>query len=62
MCLILANDTDICDDKLDRGQWCQAMENRYYYHKKAKSCKGFHYTGCGKSRNNFKDLEDCEDV
>ncbi|KAI6213144.1 hypothetical protein M3Y94_00115600 [Aphelenchoides besseyi] len=54
--------TDICADKLDRGSWCEAMSNRYYFHQKSKSCKGFHYTGCGKSRNNFQFLEDCEDV
>ncbi|KAI6190323.1 hypothetical protein M3Y97_00105300 [Aphelenchoides bicaudatus] len=56
------NDTDICTDKLDRGQWCEPMTNRYYFHQKSKTCKGFHYTGCGASRNNFKDVEDCEDV
>ncbi|KAI6218505.1 hypothetical protein M3Y99_01704600 [Aphelenchoides fujianensis] len=54
--------TDICLDRLDRGNWCEAMSNRYYYSPKTKTCKGFHYTGCGKSRNNFKYLEDCEDV
>lgn len=38
------------------------MSNRYYYHAKSGVCKGFHYTGCGKSSNNFKSIEECEDV
>uniref|UniRef100_A0A915D2G2 Papilin n=1 Tax=Ditylenchus dipsaci TaxID=166011 RepID=A0A915D2G2_9BILA len=55
----LPND-DICSERLDRGQWCESMTNRFYYHPDSKTCKGFHYTGCGKSRNNFKSQEDCE--
>uniref|UniRef100_A0A0K0EMD6 EGF-like domain-containing protein n=1 Tax=Strongyloides stercoralis TaxID=6248 RepID=A0A0K0EMD6_STRER len=53
---------DICSEKLDRGKWCAPMSNRYYYHAKSGVCKGFHYTGCGKSSNNFKTLEECENV
>uniref|UniRef100_A0A1I8AAH9 Tissue factor pathway inhibitor n=1 Tax=Steinernema glaseri TaxID=37863 RepID=A0A1I8AAH9_9BILA len=53
---------DICQEKLDRGNWCESMSNRYYYHKASRTCKGFHYTGCGKSRNNFIHLSDCEDM
>uniref|UniRef100_A0A0N4ZPT6 BPTI/Kunitz inhibitor domain-containing protein n=1 Tax=Parastrongyloides trichosuri TaxID=131310 RepID=A0A0N4ZPT6_PARTI len=53
---------DICGEKLDRGKWCAPMSNRYYYHSKSGVCKGFHYTGCGKSSNNFKTLEECEEV
>uniref|UniRef100_A0A7E4W475 Kunitz/Bovine pancreatic trypsin inhibitor domain protein n=1 Tax=Panagrellus redivivus TaxID=6233 RepID=A0A7E4W475_PANRE len=53
---------DPCNDRLDRGNWCESMSNRYYYHKKSRTCKGFHYTGCGKSRNNFVQLDDCENI
>ncbi|KAK0411621.1 hypothetical protein QR680_005752 [Steinernema hermaphroditum] len=53
---------DICQEKLDRGNWCESMSNRYYYHAASRTCKGFHYTGCGKSRNNFIHLQDCEDM
>ncbi|KAI1713355.1 kunitz/Bovine pancreatic trypsin inhibitor domain-containing protein [Ditylenchus destructor] len=51
---------DLCLDKLDRGQWCQSMSNRYYFDADSNSCKGFHYTGCGQSRNNFRSLKECE--
>uniref|UniRef100_A0A1I7XV27 BPTI/Kunitz inhibitor domain-containing protein n=1 Tax=Heterorhabditis bacteriophora TaxID=37862 RepID=A0A1I7XV27_HETBA len=37
---------DPCMEALDRGNWCEAMSNRYYFNKRAKQCKGFHYTGC----------------
>lgn len=53
---------DPCLDKLDRGKWCESMSNRYYYHAKTKTCKGFHYTGCGQSRNNFLQIDECEAV
>uniref|UniRef100_A0A0N5CC07 BPTI/Kunitz inhibitor domain-containing protein n=1 Tax=Strongyloides papillosus TaxID=174720 RepID=A0A0N5CC07_STREA len=53
---------DVCSEKLDRGKWCSPMSNRYYYHAKSGVCKGFHYTGCGNSNNNFKTLEECEEV
>ncbi|CAI5450323.1 unnamed protein product [Caenorhabditis angaria] len=51
---------DPCMDKLDRGKWCSSMSNMYYYNKNSKKCKGFHYTGCGKSGNIFTSLEDCQ--
>ncbi|KAI1705793.1 kunitz/Bovine pancreatic trypsin inhibitor domain-containing protein [Ditylenchus destructor] len=51
---------DLCLDKLDRGQWCKSMSNRYYFDADSNSCKGFHYTGCGQSRNNFRSLKECE--
>ncbi|CAB3398665.1 unnamed protein product [Caenorhabditis bovis] len=51
---------DPCFESLDRGSWCEAMSNRYYYNKRAKQCKGFHYTGCGKSNNNFLTKEECQ--
>lgn len=51
---------DICFDKLDRGEWCDRMSNRYYYQKSSNTCRGFHYTGCGKSRNNFREYEQCK--
>ncbi|CAJ0961766.1 unnamed protein product, partial [Mesorhabditis belari] len=51
---------DPCLEHLDRGRWCEDMSNRYYYNKKMKECKGFHYTGCGNSNNNFHTLEECE--
>ncbi|VDK25329.1 unnamed protein product, partial [Anisakis simplex] len=47
---------DICTEPLDRGKWCQPMSNRYYYNSQSKTCKGFHYTGCGTSANNFLSL------
>ncbi|CAD5222673.1 unnamed protein product [Bursaphelenchus okinawaensis] len=53
---------DPCIEKLDRGKWCEPMSNRYYYHQKSGTCKGFHYTGCGKSNNNFIELEDCQRI
>uniref|UniRef100_A0AC34Q2N4 Papilin n=1 Tax=Panagrolaimus sp. JU765 TaxID=591449 RepID=A0AC34Q2N4_9BILA len=53
---------DPCTDRLDRGKWCESMSNRYYYHAKTKTCKGFHYTGCGQSRNNFLQFDECEAV
>lgn len=37
------------------------MTNRYYYNKETKSCKGFHYTGCGKSANRFLTVAECEE-
>lgn len=36
------------------------MSNRYYYHKSSNTCRGFHYTGCGKSRNNFRKYDECK--
>ncbi|CAI2353574.1 unnamed protein product [Caenorhabditis sp. 36 PRJEB53466] len=53
--------TDACMESLDRGSWCEAMSNRYYFNKRARQCKGFHYTGCGKSGNNFLSKEECQD-
>ncbi|ULT90432.1 hypothetical protein L3Y34_008636 [Caenorhabditis briggsae] len=52
--------TDPCMESLDRGSWCEAMSNRYYFNKRARQCKGFHYTGCGKSGNNFLTKEECQ--
>uniref|UniRef100_A0A0R3RUH9 Kunitz/Bovine pancreatic trypsin inhibitor domain protein n=1 Tax=Elaeophora elaphi TaxID=1147741 RepID=A0A0R3RUH9_9BILA len=49
-----------CFEPLDRGLWCQSMSNRYYYHSHTNTCRGFHYTGCGKSRNIFETLQECE--
>ncbi|CAJ0561772.1 unnamed protein product, partial [Mesorhabditis spiculigera] len=51
---------DPCMEGLDRGKWCETMSNRYYYNRQLKECKGFHYSGCGKSNNNFHTLEECE--
>ncbi|KJH52303.1 Kunitz/Bovine pancreatic trypsin inhibitor domain protein [Dictyocaulus viviparus] len=50
---------DPCLEPLDRGNWCEAMSNRYYFNKRSRQCKGFHYTGCGKSGNNFHSKEEC---
>uniref|UniRef100_A0A158PC57 Kunitz/Bovine pancreatic trypsin inhibitor domain protein n=1 Tax=Angiostrongylus cantonensis TaxID=6313 RepID=A0A158PC57_ANGCA len=33
---------------------------RYYFNKRTRQCKGFHYTGCGKSGNNFVTKEECQ--
>ncbi|XGW02649.1 hypothetical protein V3C99_014581 [Haemonchus contortus] len=52
---------DPCMEPLDRGNWCEAMSNRYYFNKRTRKCKGFHYTGCGKSGNNFLTKEECHD-
>ncbi|VDO19334.1 unnamed protein product [Heligmosomoides polygyrus] len=49
---------DPCMEPLDRGTWCEAMSNRYYFNKRTRQCKGFHYTGCGKSGNNFLSKEE----
>lgn len=46
---------------MDRGKWCDRMSNRYYYHKGSNTCRGFHYTGCGKSQNNFREFKECEE-
>ncbi|CAI4220842.1 unnamed protein product, partial [Auanema sp. JU1783] len=51
---------DPCLESLDRGNWCEAMSNRYYFNKRSKACRGFHYTGCGKSANNFMTLHECK--
>ncbi|KAE9421576.1 hypothetical protein Angca_004728, partial [Angiostrongylus cantonensis] len=51
---------DPCMQPLDRGSWCEAMSNRYYFNKRTRQCKGFHYTGCGKSGNNFVTKEECQ--
>ncbi|GMS86263.1 hypothetical protein PENTCL1PPCAC_8438, partial [Pristionchus entomophagus] len=51
--------TDPCLVFMDRGNWCEPMSDRFYYHKKRRACVGFHYTGCGQSRNNFKTLKEC---
>ncbi|MFH4977608.1 hypothetical protein AB6A40_004317 [Gnathostoma spinigerum] len=51
---------DVCSEPLDRGRWCEPMSNRYFFNSNTQSCKGFHYTGCGESENNFLTLEDCE--
>ncbi|CAD6191598.1 unnamed protein product [Caenorhabditis auriculariae] len=51
---------DPCLESLDRGSWCEAMSNRYYFNKRSRQCKGFHYTGCGKSGNNFLTKEECQ--
>lgn len=53
---------DICTEPLDRGRWCEPMSNRYYFNKKSNTCKGFHYTGCGLSANNFLTLSECEQM
>lgn len=37
------------------------MSNRYYFNKETRTCRGFHFTGCGNSLNNFMDLKECED-
>uniref|UniRef100_A0A0N4YNI3 BPTI/Kunitz inhibitor domain-containing protein n=1 Tax=Nippostrongylus brasiliensis TaxID=27835 RepID=A0A0N4YNI3_NIPBR len=34
---------------------------RYYFNKRSRQCKGFHYTGCGKSGNNFLTKEECHE-
>ncbi|KAK6051530.1 Kunitz/Bovine pancreatic trypsin inhibitor domain protein, partial [Cooperia oncophora] len=52
---------DPCLEPLDRGSWCEAMSNRYYFNKRSRQCKGFHYTGCGKSGNNFLSKEECHE-
>ncbi|VDM79286.1 unnamed protein product [Strongylus vulgaris] len=41
-------------EPLDRGSW-------YYFNKRTKQCRGFHYTGCGKSGNNFLTKEECHE-
>ncbi|PAV91541.1 hypothetical protein WR25_24580 [Diploscapter pachys] len=51
---------DPCLEPLDRGSWCEAMSNRYFFNKRTRTCKGFHYTGCGKSSNNFFTKEECQ--
>ncbi|KAK6036423.1 Kunitz/Bovine pancreatic trypsin inhibitor domain protein, partial [Cooperia oncophora] len=33
----------------------------YYFNKRSRQCKGFHYTGCGKSGNNFLSKEECHE-
>uniref|UniRef100_A0A915Q2E3 BPTI/Kunitz inhibitor domain-containing protein n=1 Tax=Setaria digitata TaxID=48799 RepID=A0A915Q2E3_9BILA len=50
-----------CSEPLDRGHWCESMSNRYYYNSNTNTCKGFHYTGCGKSRNIFMTQGECEE-
>ncbi|EPB73257.1 Kunitz/Bovine pancreatic trypsin inhibitor domain protein [Ancylostoma ceylanicum] len=52
---------DPCMEPLDRGNWCEAMSNRYYFNKRTRQCRGFHYTGCGKSGNNFLTKEECHE-
>ncbi|RCN38335.1 Kunitz/Bovine pancreatic trypsin inhibitor domain protein [Ancylostoma caninum] len=68
-CIIHKNDvttsttriSDPCMEPLDRGNWCEAMSNRYYFNKRTRQCRGFHYTGCGKSGNNFLTKEECHE-
>ncbi|VDM07364.1 unnamed protein product [Wuchereria bancrofti] len=50
-----------CSDPLDRGRWCESMSNRYYYNSETNTCRGFHYTGCGKSQNIFMTQQACEE-
>ncbi|MCP9264426.1 BMA-MEC-1 [Dirofilaria immitis] len=50
-----------CSEPLDRGHWCQSISHRYYYNSGTNTCKGFYYTGCGKSRNIFMTQEECNE-
>ncbi len=47
-------------EALHRGTWCEPMSNRYYYSAIDRKCKGFHYTGCGNSANNFYSIDECQ--
>ncbi|VDM98865.1 unnamed protein product [Thelazia callipaeda] len=53
---------NVCMEPLDRGHWCEPMSSRYYYNIDSKLCKGFHYTGCGNSRNIFMTKQEYKGV
>ncbi|KAF4519417.1 hypothetical protein B566_EDAN008725 [Ephemera danica] len=38
---------------------CDAIMERYTFDDKTKHCKPFHYGGCGGTKNNFKNLDEC---
>ncbi|VDM98766.1 unnamed protein product, partial [Onchocerca ochengi] len=48
-----------CFEPLDHGRWCQSISNRFYYNSDTNTCRNFHYTGCGKSRNIFMTQQEC---
>ena len=41
---------------------CKAAMRRYYYDNTAGECKQFIYGGCGGNKNNFKSLQQCQNV
>ena len=49
----------VCDLPAEFGGPCSARIGRYFYDLETQSCESFTYSGCGGNRNNFIDIESC---
>ncbi|KAK3569483.1 hypothetical protein QTP86_031416, partial [Hemibagrus guttatus] len=50
-----------CALKKDEGA-CKAIKDRFYFNIETFRCEPFEYGGCGGNENNFKTLEECEEM
>lgn len=52
---------ELCALKDDQGP-CKAIKDRFFFNVDTGHCEQFEYGGCGGNANNFKTLEQCEEM
>ncbi|XP_055386335.1 thrombin inhibitor hemalin-like [Condylostylus longicornis] len=57
----LSDYEDVCALPVNLGT-CRAKVPRFYFNLRRKRCEIFYYGGCGGNLNNFKTLEECEEI